>query len=58
METTIVYRGYVGIMEQRMDITTEERGYVAITEKKMETLFSPWPYSQLRSTRQNTNCHL
>ena len=38
METTIVYWGYVGIMEKKMETTIVYWGYVGIMEKKMETI--------------------
>ena len=37
METTIVYRGYIGIMENKMDTTIVYWGYTGIMEKIMET---------------------
>ena len=37
METTIVYRGYIGIMEKNMETTIVYRGYIGKLEKKMET---------------------
>ena len=36
METTIVYRSYIGIMEEKMETTIVYRGYIGIMEK-MET---------------------
>ena len=36
METTILYRGYIGIMEKKME-TVICRGYMGIMEKNMET---------------------
>ena len=37
METTIVYWGYIGIMEKKMETTIVYWGYIGIMEKKMET---------------------
>ena len=47
METTIVHRGYIGIMEKKMETTVVywkikwkllfHRGYIGIMEKKMES---------------------
>ena len=37
METTIVYWGYIGIMENGMQTTIVCWGYMGITGKKMET---------------------
>ena len=34
---TIVYWGYIGIMEKKMETTIVYWGYVGIMEKKMET---------------------
>ena len=33
METTIVYRGYMGIMEKNMETTVVYRGHIGIMEK-------------------------
>ena len=30
METTVVYKGYIGIMEKQMETTIVYRGYVGI----------------------------
>ena len=37
METTIIYWGYIGIMEKNMETTIIYWGYIGIMEKKMET---------------------
>ena len=40
METTIVYRGYVGIMGNKLEspiLYRGCRGYIAVMDKKMET---------------------
>ena len=37
METTIVYWGYIGIMEKKTETTIVYWGYIGIMEKKMET---------------------
>ena len=37
METTIVYWGYIEIMEKNMKTTIVYWGYIEIMEKKMET---------------------
>ena len=52
METTIVHRGYIGIMEKKMETTVVfwkikwkllfHRGYIGIMEKKMETTVVYW----------------
>ena len=38
METPIVYRGYIGIMEKEMEATIVFWAYIGIMEKNMETL--------------------
>ena len=38
METTVVYRGYIGITEKKMETTIVSWGYRGIVENKMETL--------------------
>ena len=44
METTIVYWGYVGIMEKRMETTTVCWGYIGIVAQKTDEtiLTGPW----------------
>ena len=42
METTIVYRGYVGIMENTMETTIVYRGSIGIMENTMETTIVYW----------------
>ena len=37
METTIFYRGYIGITENKMETTIVYWGYMGIMENKMET---------------------
>ena len=37
METTLIYCGYIGIMEKKMETTLIYWGYIGIMEKKMET---------------------
>ena len=37
METTILYWGYIGIMEKKMEATILYWGYIGIMENKMET---------------------
>ena len=37
METTIVYWGYIGIMEKKMETAIVYWGYSLIMENKMET---------------------
>ena len=37
METTVTYRGYIGIMENTMETPVTYRGYIGIMENKMET---------------------
>ena len=39
METTIIYRGYIGIMEKKMETTTRVRIIVVIV---VITIFPPW----------------
>ena len=36
MEATIIYQGYIGIMENKMEATIMYRGYIGIMENKME----------------------
>ena len=43
METTIVYRGNIGIMEKKMETTLVYRGNIGLMKKKMAHLFSPNP---------------
>ena len=47
METTIVYWGYLGIMEKKMEATTASWGYLGMMEKKMEATVIVW-VSELR----------
>ena len=44
METTIVYWGYIGTMENKMQTTIVYWGYIGIIEKKMETTIAYWGY--------------
>ena len=44
METTIVYWGYIGIMENEMGTTTVYWGYIGIMENEMETTIVYWGY--------------
>ena len=37
METTIVYKDFIGIMETKMETTIAYRDYTGIVEKKMGT---------------------
>ena len=37
-----LYRGYIGIMEKKMETTIIYRGYIGIMEKKMETTIIYW----------------
>ena len=37
METTVVYWGYIGIMEKKMETTIVCRGCIGTTEKNMKT---------------------
>ena len=37
METTALYRGYIGIMEKKMETTVLYWGCIGIMEKKRET---------------------
>ena len=37
METTIICRGYIGIMGKKMEAAIICRGYIEIVEKKTET---------------------
>ena len=46
METTIVYWGYIGIMEKKMESTIVHWGYMGIMEKKMETTITCNPKPQ------------
>ena len=34
METTIVYKGFIGIMEKKMETTIVYKGYIGIMERK------------------------
>ena len=47
METTIVYWGYIEIMETKMETTIVYWGYIAIMENKMETTIVSNPCSLL-----------
>ena len=38
MEKTILYSGYIGIMEKKLETTIVYSGYIGIMEKKMELL--------------------
>ena len=44
METTIVYWGYIGIMENKMETTVVYWGYIGIMENQMETTIVYWGY--------------
>ena len=44
METTIVYWGFIGIMEKTMETTIVYWGSIGIMEKKMETTIVYWGY--------------
>ena len=61
METTIVYWGYIGIMENNMKTTIVCWGYAGIMEKKMENTFdvteclcgaTMWRADSIRSARR------
>ena len=49
METTIVYWGYIGMMEKKMETTIVYWGYIGIMEKKMETILLCWEFRLLGS---------
>ena len=51
METTIVYWGYLGIMEKRMETTIVYWGYLGIMEKRMETTIEHLPCNPYRAAR-------
>ena len=55
METTIVYWGYIRIMEKKMETTIVYWGYIRIMEKKMETtVLLRWtPHPVIVITRDN-----
>ena len=38
METTIIYWGYIGVMEKKMETTIIYWGYIGVMEKKTETV--------------------
>ena len=43
MEATMVYRGYIRIMEKKMEATMVFWGYIKIMEKKMQaTIVKLW----------------
>ena len=44
MEATIVYWGYIGIMEKKMEATIVYWGYIGIMDKKMEATIAYWGY--------------
>ena len=37
METTMLYRGYIGMSKKSIETTTSDRGYIGTMEKNMET---------------------
>ena len=37
METTMLYRGYIGMIKNSIETTTLDRGYIGIMAKNMET---------------------
>ena len=44
METTIVYWGCIGIMENKMETTIVYWGYIGMMENEMETTIVYWGY--------------
>ena len=42
MEITIVYWGYIGIMEKKMETTIVYWGYIGIIENEMKTTIVYW----------------
>ena len=54
METTIIYWGYIGIMENEMETTIICWGYIRIMEKTMETTIIYWGYIGIMEKRMDT----
>ena len=54
METTIVYWEYIGIMENKMETTIVYWGYIGITENKMETTIVYWGYIGIMENKMET----
>ena len=57
-ETTIVYRGYIGIMEDKLETTLVNWGFIGIMENKMETTIVYWGlYRDSRSFSPASDCN-
>ena len=54
LETTIIYWGYIGIMEKRMETTIVYWGYIGIMEKRMETTIVYWGYTGIMEKKMET----
>ena len=54
METTIVYGGYIGIMESKMETTIVYGGYIGIMENGMETTVVYWGYIGIMENEMDT----
>ena len=55
METTIIYWGYMGIMEKKMEPTIVYWGFIGMVEKKMETTIVYWGYIGIMETKRICN---
>ena len=49
-----LYRGYIGIMEKKMETTIVYCGYNGIMEKKMETTIVYWGYIGIMKKKMET----
>ena len=54
METTIVYWGYIGIMEYKMETAIVFWGYIGIMENSMETTIVCWGYIGIMENKMET----
>ena len=52
--TTVVYRGYIGIMEKKMETVIVFSGYIGIMEKRMETTIVFWGYMGIMEKKMET----
>ena len=54
METTAVYWGYIGIMDNKMETTIVYWGYIGIMENKLETTIVYWGYIGIMAQKMET----
>ena len=54
METTIVYWGFIGMMESKIEVTIVYWGFIGIMEKKMETTVVYWLFVGIMEQKTET----